>query len=307
MTVVSRFFYFLSLGCFFCSTLTAQVKVITASPDKTIPGTNQIHSPHIALYNPARDHSEHRLILMIEGTGASATSMRQVDSVFATMGFHVISIDYPNNVISTICLHSKDTLCADHFREEIITGDPVSDVVKVDEKNSILNRFTGFLKYLAKTDPNGGWNKFIKRGKPLWKDIIVAGHSQGAGHAAYLGKIFKVSRVLIFSGPQDYLEDLDMPAPWLSMKSATPSSRYYAFLNLNDPFKINNQILNCEKLMNHTQADTLMVRPGVPIDSRHQILVNNIATKDPHGSTLLPEFRNVWAYMLNVKFPTDER
>lgn len=301
MTVVYRSLIFLCFCSFICSGLTAQVKVTTADPGKTMPGIRQVHGPHLALYDASARHPRRRLILMIEGTGASAGSMRKIDSVFAAMGYHVISLDYPNNVISTICLHSKDTLCADHFRKEIITGDPVSDVVDVDQANSILNRFTGFLAYLAQTDPGGGWKRYIRKGKPSWKNIVVAGHSQGAGHAAYLGKMFKVSRVLIFSGPQDYLEDLHMPAPWLSGKSATPSNRYFAFLNLKDPFKIHNQILNCEKLMQHTQPDTLLIYPGVPVRSRRQVLVNNIDTRDPHGSTLLPEFRQVWAYMLGLK------
>lgn len=302
-----RFFYcFISLLLLVIPTLNAQVHIMTAHPGEIMHQMKEVHGPHVALYNPTL-HSRHKLIFMIQGTGGSATGMRSIDSIFAMMGYHVVSIDYKNNVISTICLHSKDSMCADYFRRENITGKSLSAEIDVDSVNSILNRFTTFLLYLDKTDSKGGWNRFIKRGKPQWKNIIVAGHSQGAGHAAYLGKLFKVNRVLIFSGPQDYLEDLKMPAPWLSMKSATPIKRYFAFLNLKDPFHIKYQIANCEKIMNHTYPDTLMIYPGIPIKSHHHILVNNIPTNAPHSSTLFPEFKNVWAYMLGIKFNTNEK
>lgn len=285
--------------------LHAQVKVITAHPDKISPGIEEVHSANIALYNPTA-HPQHKLILMIQGTGGSAAGMRSIDSIFATFGFNVISIDYKNNVISTVCLHSKDSACADKFRNEIITGDPVSNVVEVDSNNSILNRFRTFLAYLSKTDLKGGWDNFIHHGEPVWNNIIVAGHSQGAGHAAYLGKLFPLDRVLIFSGPQDYLEDLHMPAPWLSMYSSTPPDKYFAFLNLHDPFKITNQLSNCEKIMQLQEPDTLTIHPGIPIQGHHQILITT-ESHDPHSSTIFPQYRNVWAYMLGITYFPDEK
>lgn len=299
MKISNCFILFFVLFTLLSAAVTAQIKFLSAHPDKLDPAIQEVHSPNIALYDTSVQ-PRNKLILMIQGTGGSATGMRPIDSVFATMGFHIISIDYKNNVISTICAHSKDSACSYNFRKEIITGKPLSGKTEVDKVNSILNRFRTFLQYLVKNDPEGDWNNYIKNGKPQWEQIIVAGHSQGSGHAAMLGKMFKVSRVLIFSGPQDYLEDLHIPSPWLSKKSTTPENRYYAFLNLKDPFHVKYQIVNCKKLMRHIHPDTLMVRPGVPIQGDHHILVNNIPTKNPHGSTLFTEFKNVWAYMLGV-------
>lgn len=280
----------------------AQDRFISVPPENIDALEKEVHGPDIALYDTTIS-ARRLLIFMIQGTGASASDYLPVDKVFAEMGYHVIGVDYMNDVISTVCLHSKDSACAGDFRKEIITGDQVSNVVQVDSANSLLNRFKTFLQYLIKTDPKGDWHEFMAHNKPVWKDIIVAGHSQGAGHAAYLGKMFKVNKVLIFSGPQDYLETLNMPAPWLSMKGATPADRYYAFLNLRDPFHIHYQILNCEKLMDIHQPDTLTVSPGVPIQGSYHILVNNIKTKYPHISTMFPKFKNAWAYMLGIKYP----
>ncbi len=292
----------LIIGLLFLSNsgIHAQMRVISVSPHNLSSDITEVHSPHVALYNP-EVQSRHKLILMIQGTGGSATDMHTMDSIFTDMGYHVISLDYKNNVISTVCEHSKDSTCSYDFRKEIITGKSLSDKTKVDSANSILNRLNTFLQYLIRKDPQGKWDRYFKKGKPIWKKIIVAGHSQGSGHAAMLGKMFKVNRVLIFSGPQDYLIDLKRPSPWLSRKSATPEKRYYAFLNLKDPFNAEYQIANCKKIMHAIHPDTLMVQAGEKIQGNHHILINDISTKDHHGSTLFPEFKNVWAYMLGLK------
>lgn len=318
---------FASLLIASCSTSVSQVKLIQVNPHLVASDIQQVHGPNIALYDSSVP-SQHKLIFMIEGTGASAMSMHVNDRVFAAMGFHVISVDYENNIISTVCEHSKDSACSYDFRKEIITGEPLSNLTNVDSANSLLNRFSTFLQYLVKNDPRGGWEKFLEGNIPRWEDIIVAGHSQGSGHAALLGKMFKVNRVLIFSGPQDYLVDLGMPSPWLSEKGATPEDRYYAFLSLRDPFNIKYQIADCDQLMGYIHADTLMVSPDIPIKGHFHILVNDISNQAadlpvkyqrlltryhlsskmlPHLSTLFPEYRNVWAYMLGIKYKINEK
>lgn len=278
-------------------TAIAQVKVLRVLPGQTDPAIETVHGPSIALYDlqaPARN----RLVLFFVGTGAKATGSEKMDSVFALMGYHAISLDYEDNVIAVSCAHSLDSNCFDHYRDAIITGAPVSKKIKVNEANSILNRFRKLLIYLVKHDSAGDWEEFTRDSEPLWRRIIVAGHSQGAGHAAYLGKMFDVSRVLMFSGPQDYLDDLDIPAPWEGRKGATPPSRFYAFLNLKDPFNVNHQIASCMKLMELSSPDTAMVVPGKKVCGDSHILINDIPTKHPHSSTILLRFKNVWRYML---------
>ena len=280
------------------NSLQAQVRILSVDPSATSPSIERVHSAHIAAYDN-NIPSKHRLILMIVGTGGYASGTRAMDSIFATMGYHVISLDYENNVITTVCSHSEDSSCFDRYRQEIITGDQVSDEVNVDKTNSLLNRFNYLLEYLINYDPAGKWNEFYADGRPEWNKIISAGHSQGAGHAGYLGKMFKLSRVLMFSGPQDYLDDLHKPGAWQSRKSATPPSRFFAFLNLKDPFNIHHQLADDMTLMNFSRIDTSMVQPGVPVQGHAHILVNDIPTNNPHGSTITLQFANVWKYMLN--------
>ena len=282
--------------------LHAEVKVLRVEPSQTDPSIETVHGPSIALYDP-QAAPRHRLFFLLVGTGGKATNSQRIDSAFASWGYHAISLDYENNVIAVSSAHSLDPTSFGRYRKEIVTGAPVSAKVTVNRANSILNRFRKMLLYLAKHDPKGGWGQFIKHGQPVWNRIVVAGHSQGSGHAAYIGKLFKVDRVLMFSGPQDYMDDLHKPAPWQARKSATPPSRFFAFLNLKDPFNVHHQIANCMALMKLSKPETLMVKPGEVIRGTNHILIDDIPTKQHHGSTLFPEFENVWKYMAT----SDER
>jgi hypothetical protein len=291
----------------------AQMNMISVSPDSTGTAIRTIHGNHFA-YSSGSVPSRHRLILMIQGTGTSAKDFSFVDTVFASMGYPVISLDYSNNVITTVCSNSRDSACFNGFRQEIVFGTPVSPVVEVDSPNSIYHRLQQFLLWLEQRYPQQEWGEYIKDSVIQWERIIVAGHSQGAGHAVYLGKRFKVDRVLIFSGPQDYLSYYNSPASWLSDSSQTGLPRYFAFLHTRDPFDFFKQRINCETLMqikktgaapgamagpvSPDEPDTLMVAPGLPVKGGRHILVTDIPSQNPHGSTLDPVFRKVWEYML---------
>lgn len=286
--------------CFIGDRADAHVIFLRVEPPRTDPAISTVHGANIALYDP-QSISRHRLFLFIVGTGAKASDSRGIDTIFARWGYHAISIDYEDNVIAVACAHSLDSATFGRYRNAIVTGAPVSTKVKVSRANSILNRFEKLLVYLVKHDAAGGWSQFVKNGRPVWPRIIVAGHSQGAGNAAYIGKLFRVDRVLMFSGPQDYMDNLHRPAPWLYGKGATPPSRFFAFLALKDPFNVHHQIANCMALMHLSKPHTLIVQPGDVIDGNHRIFVNDFPTKSPHSSTILPQFKNVWRYMATAQ------
>lgn len=276
----------------------SQVKVELVAPAVTAHNIREVHGPHVAMYNPSVT-SRSRLLFMIEGTGASAVSCRTFDSCFAEMGYHVISIDYLNNVITTACSASTDSSCFDGYRQEIVFGTPASPLVEVDASNSIVTRFTKLLQYLSAHDKAGKWDAFLQGTSPRWSRIIVAGHSQGAGHAAYLGKAFNLAGVLMLSGPQDYLRVFHTPAPWQFRSGATPASRQYAFLHVKDPFNYQFQIADVSAVTGLNPADTTMVQPGMPVHSDRHIFVNTLETKDYHGSTVNPAFVQVWQYIMD--------
>jgi hypothetical protein len=280
--------------------LYAQIKVLRVEPPQTDPAIETVHGPHLAVYDPQAT-SRHRLFLFIVGTGGQATSSLAMDRVFAQWGYHAVSLDYENNVITVAFAHSHDPASFDQYRHAIIAGGSAGEKVKVDAANSILNRFQKMLVYLAAHDPQGGWDEFVTNGEPVWNRIVVAGHSQGSGHAAYIGKLFNVDRVLMFSGPQDYLDDLHEPAPWQAGKSATPPARFFASLSRNDPFNVHHQIANDAMLMSLTNPATLTVKPGETIHGDYQIFINDFPKKGAHGSTLSLQFTNVWDYMVRTQ------
>ncbi len=286
--------------------LHAEVKVLRVDPHQTDSAIVTVHGPHIAVYDP-QAAPRHCLFLFLVGTKSKATGSLPIDSAFAQWGYHAISLDYEDNVVAVSRAHSLDSTSFGRYREAIVTGDPVSATIQVNPANSILNRFQKLLVYLVKHDPGGGWDEFLANGHPVWSRIMVAGHSQGAGHAAYIGKLFRVDRVLMFSGPQDYMDDLHKPAPWLARKSATPPSRFFAFLNLEDPFNVHHQIANCVVLMNMSKPNSLRVKPGEVIRGDYHILINNFPTKQHHGSTLFPQFENVWEYMAKTLTTPSDR
>lgn len=279
-----------------CINLHAGVKVLRVDPHRTDPAIATVHGPHLAANDP-KATPRHRLLLFLVGTHVQAADGLDIVTAFAQWGFHAISLDYENNVIAVSNAHSMDRTSFGRYREAIVTGAAVSTNISVDPANSILNRFRRLLIYLVRSDPRGGWNEFLDKDQPVWSRIIVAGHSQGSGHAAYIGKLFRVDRVLMFSGPQDYMDDLDAPAPWQERSGATPPAGYFAFLNLEDPYNVHHQIANCMALMDMSKADTLTVEPGEVIRGDHHILINDVHTNRHHNSTLFPQFESIWEYM----------
>ena len=297
---IRHLLYALALFIFCSAPAYAQVKALYVKPEQTDPAIQTVHGPNLAAYDP-RANPKHRLLLFMNGTGAKATNDLGLVRIFAGWGYHAISLDYENGVLTASLAHGTNSTVFDKYRQAIVTGAPVSDKIKVDPANSILNRFQKLLVYLAAHDPDGGWDEFVQDGKPVWDRIIVAGHSQGSGHAAYIGKIFSVDRVLIFSGPQDYLDDLHQSAPWQGGASATPPGRFFAFLSLNDPFNVNHQEANCAMLMQLAKPETLAVQPGEPVHGNCQILINDVPKKRAHGSTISSAYTNAWQYMLTEK------
>ena len=277
----------------------AQVVIRRVDPSSTDASIERVRGQHLAVYDTSVP-SRHLLLIFLVGTRANPESGLTLDTAFGSWGFHAISLDYENGALAASCSPSPDSTCFDHYRETIVTGAPGSDKISVTPANSILNRVDKLLGYLVRTDPGGGWGEFVSGDHPRWDRVVVAGHSQGSGHAAYLGKMFRVNRVLMFSGPQDYLDEFHKPAPWQFRDSATPPGRFFAFLNEHDPFHVEHQIANCGALMKLESPQPITVTAGGEITGYHQILVNDVL-KDPHNSTLLPQFEFVWRYMATAE------
>jgi len=110
-----------------------------------------------------------------------------------------------------------------HFKN----GKPFWD--GIEPHDSITARLGYLLKFLDNKYPNTGWEKLYTNASPFptpkWHRLIIMGHSQGAGHAAYIAQTKKIRGTVMVSGPQD--ECTDCPAgtkfwvdkPYLTSKS----------------------------------------------------------------------------------------
>jgi hypothetical protein len=179
--------------------------------------------------------AQNRLFVMLPGTGGIPRFYREVVRTGASRGYHAVGLTYPNDTaVGDLCAPNPDPDCAGKARREILTGTDLSPVVSVNRDGSIIGRLEDLIRYLDRTFPSEGWGRLLASGQLDWSRITVAGHSQGAGHAAYLGKLFSLDRLVMFSGPADVGLTPTTPATWLSLPNVTPASRQFGFTHTGD-------------------------------------------------------------------------
>lgn len=184
---------------------------------------------HVAVTPPASVTPRGKLLVMLPGSGTPASPYRLILRTAAASGVHAVALTYPNDqTVADICA-GPGTDCPGDVRREIITGEDRSSRVAVSQADSIEGRLRALIAYLHATYPTEGWDSFLFGGNPDWQRIIVAGHSQGAGHAAYVGKLRLVERIGMFGGPGE--------APgtsWLDLPAVTPPERMYGLAHQAD-------------------------------------------------------------------------
>lgn len=111
---------------------------------------------------------------------------------------------------------------------------------EVKPNNSITARLGYLMKYLDTQHPEQGYKKFYDEPTdslypvPKWQKFVVMGHSQGAGHAAYLAQTRKISGAIMVSGPQDECIDCDEGTDfWID--GSYPTKRFTAFASADEP------------------------------------------------------------------------
>lgn len=203
------------------------------APADTGPGITADLAPHVII-NPGAT-AKGRLFVMLPGTGGTPRFQRLILRTGASRGYHVIGLTYPNDVaVEDLCKTSPDPDCPADVRREIITGADTSALVSVDAANSITGRLRALLILLARISPDEGWGRFLRAGEIDWPLVTVAGHSQGAGHAAFLAKRENLDRAVMFSGVGDTGVAPGSSAAWLTLPNVTPASRQYGFTHVAD-------------------------------------------------------------------------
>jgi hypothetical protein len=208
--------------------------VYTVPANDTDPGIQRFLGPNWILYNPPLKTTAD-LLVYLAGTsrGPSARppfrALQSFLGAAADQGYRVIALEYNNYPAELqICARNPDPACAADFREKRIFGDNATALIDDTPAESIVNRLTKLIEYLDRTHPDEGWGAYLDNGMPRWSRIAVAGHSQGAGMAAFLAKRVALARVVLLSGPSDFTVPGRVLAPWISSPGATPPDRWYA-------------------------------------------------------------------------------
>ncbi len=259
------------------------------APADTDPAIDQWLEDHYAVVDPAAP-SDGLLYVHLPGSLGVPAHSKDIVRIAARHGMHALGLRYPNSwTVGMLCSGSSDPDCFEHVRQEILTGDDLSPLVDVSPANSIVNRLTKALVYLASTYPSEGWDAYLSGGAVDFRKVVVGGHSQGGGHAAFIGIQYHVARVLMFSSPED--GTAPTPASWLTIDPATPRAAFFGLVHRREPGY--NDVRTDWNALGMTSAATPVdvdTTPAPYMDA--QSLVTNVMPSsgrtalDFHGSTV---------------------
>lgn len=204
--------------------------------DERTTGKNSYQLAYVSSTGPWRNE----LVVFFPGTTGVPVSFENFCQNAANQGYHVIALTYENDQsMQSLCGMSEDPRCYRDVRAEVLTGEDRSRKVELDRPNSIEFRLAAFLNYLERNHPNQQWGQYLTDQNSLWTDcvdwsrLLLCGHSQGAGYAAFAGTLHETRRVVMMSGG-DYRINVDEPAPWLFEDPATPKERWFQFQHYHD-------------------------------------------------------------------------
>jgi hypothetical protein len=180
------------------------------------------------------------LVVFLPGTHGKPHDFMTLQKSIATGGYRVVSLMYNDDSLERgVCGAQNDPRCSGAFRRERIFGNVPDAPVQNTKEESIVSRLVNLLKYEAQANPKEGWEAYLSGDQPNWPMIVIAGHSQGAGHAAYIAKYEPVARAVLFSGGPDAV-GLQSGAPKLASwvvesGSKTPPDRWWAEYHPKEP------------------------------------------------------------------------
>lgn len=276
-----------------------------------LPGAGNRLLHHLVAKDPGRTNGY--LYLHLAGSGGLPENSQRIADIAAGMGFSVVSLAYPNwPSVQELTGASGDLQAAGALRRERLFGDDASPLAAVDPANSVAGRLTSLLSHLAARYPDEGWQHFLALGQPYWDRIVVGGHSQGAGHAAFLSQEVPLAGVLMFGGPGDFVQGVGV-AEWVARPLAIPSSRLYGFVHVQDPnytlFSATQSILGLGESGPVEDVDNVAAsawrsnrlnsaRMDVPGGNFHgAVVVDGSLPVNPGGDFA---YDPVWQYMLGV-------
>jgi hypothetical protein len=199
-----------------------------------------------------------KLMLWLNGSGghpggkeALPDPTKNVLAAAASLGYAVLAVSYASTTsVGSLCKQTAG--CFLPTRKSIILGaaqpNAATGVSTIKTDEGIVDRVVRALGYLAARDPAHGWGAFLSSvdttlpadQRIRWSAVTAAGHSQGGGHAAAIGKLFAVARVLQFSATCDNVGGV--PAGWTAAGTGTWATDPTMFYGLGAPTTFTNGV-----------------------------------------------------------------
>lgn len=256
-----------------------------------------------------------QLLVFFPGTGGDPDDYEYFVEEAAALGMHAIGLSYvnPRSINLQICPRDPDPECHEKGRREAIFGEDQHPGMNIDEANSILNRLVQLLRYLDENQPTAGWDQYLDGDAPRWDRIVVSGHSQGAGMAAYLTHEYEVARSVLFAWVDVRRGEV---APWISEPHATSADRIFYFEHVEDHqrgFRAKQDMLAAfgidtlgpvlvdQMMPPYEQAHVLLTEiEPVQTGSRNSAAAHNVVVVDDFTPVVdgIPVLREIWRYLL---------
>ncbi|HEV2691523.1 MAG TPA: hypothetical protein VG347_01365, partial [Verrucomicrobiae bacterium] len=207
-------------------------------PSQTDTNITQFNNYHYAYLNsgvPAR----HQLFVFLPGTGGAPAGYTDILKTAANLGFHTLGLMYEDpNTMNSLCGDLPDPNGYRDTRLAVINGGTNAQIA-IARADSITNRLVKALLYLAAKNPSQNWGQYLDAQSNVnWPLIVIAGHSQGAGHSGLIAKTYPVARSLMFSDTDWWTPDGQLPgqpASWISTPGVTAAEYYFGFVHVQDP------------------------------------------------------------------------
>jgi hypothetical protein len=283
-------------------------------PSATSNAISLFNSEHFA-YLDTRATSKNKLFVFLPGTTGSPAFYTLILKKAAALGYHSIGLMYPNNSdLYVAAATNADNTAFGRGRKEIFEGTDQIAGVNVNADNCIKTRLIKLLQYMQVQHPSENWQQYLLGSDVNWSKVLVAGHSQGGGHAFYISKLVKVDRAISFSSI-DWNTVLNSSAAWVSQPGATPVSQLYSFNHPLDEIFSYANVQTQLTAMNLPGAPVNIDLIATPYNASHRLIStstaaiivlvpnHNITCLDQYvpktGNTdVKPEFVKCWDYLL---------
>jgi hypothetical protein len=174
------------------------------------------------LFRPSSSTDNSMLLVLLGGGDGSAPNPADTSfyKVAATQGYHVLGLTYPagkpNTCADLEVSEHRQLKCFGDMLTTTITGTcPATgpheardgcDQTNIEQhpQDSIESRLSKALIF-ARANRSGNWGRYLTdHDKPDWTKIRLAGHSNGASHAAQMGILHQaISRLVLLASPDD--------------------------------------------------------------------------------------------------------